>query len=44
MRKVGIRFAESALTDLESIRRWYAEQGVPDVGARPLDVPNEDSS
>ena len=36
MAKVAIRFAESALTDLESIRAWYAEQGVPDVGARLL--------
>ncbi|MEZ5552885.1 MAG: type II toxin-antitoxin system RelE/ParE family toxin [Pseudomonadales bacterium] len=34
MAKVVIRFAESALTDLESIRAWYAEQGVPDVGER----------
>ena len=34
MAKVAIRFAESALTDLESIRAWYAEQGVPDVGER----------
>ena len=32
MPKVGIRFAESALTDLEAIRTWYAEQGVPDIG------------
>jgi plasmid stabilization system protein ParE len=36
MAKVAIRFAESALTDLESIRAWYAEQGVPDVGERLL--------
>lgn len=34
MAKVTIRFAESALTDLESIRAWYAEQGVPEVGER----------
>ena len=34
MAKVAIRFAESAMTDLESIRAWYAEQGVPDVGER----------
>ena len=34
MAKVAIGFAESALTDLESIRAWYAEQGVPDVGER----------
>jgi len=29
-----ISFAESALRDLEQVRVWYAEQGVPDVGAR----------
>ena len=29
-----IRFAESALTDLEGIRDWYAEQGVVDAGTR----------
>ena len=29
-----VRFAESALRDLEGIRAWYAEQGVADVGAR----------
>lgn len=34
MAKVAIRFAESALADLESIRAWYAEQSVPDVGER----------
>lgn len=34
MAKVAIRFAESALADLESILSWYAEQGVPDVGKR----------
>lgn len=27
-------FAESALRDLEEVRAWYAEQVVPDVGAR----------
>ena len=32
MSKATIRFAESAITDLETIRDWYAEQGVPDVG------------
>lgn len=36
MAKLAIRFAESALTDLESIREWYVEQGVPDVGERLL--------
>ncbi len=34
MAKVAIRFAESALADLESIRAWYAEQDVPEVGER----------
>ena len=29
-----ISFAESALRDLEEVRAWYAEQAVPDVGAR----------
>jgi toxin ParE1/3/4 len=36
MPKVAIRFAESALTDLESMRTWYAEQGVPDAGEHLL--------
>ena len=34
MPKVAIRFAESAIADLESIRVWYAGQGVPAVGER----------
>ena len=34
MAKAAIRFAESALADLESIRAWYAGQGVPEVGER----------
>lgn len=34
MPSVVIRFAESALRDLEAVRDWYTEQGVPDVGAR----------
>ena len=29
-----IAFAESALRDLEEMQSWYAEQGVPGVGAR----------
>jgi len=29
-----ISFAESALRDLEEVRIWYTEQGVPDVGTR----------
>lgn len=36
MAKVAIRFAESALADLDSIRARYAEQGVLDVGERLL--------
>ena len=32
MPKVAIRFAESAITDLESVGDWYADHGVPDVG------------
>lgn len=31
---VPVRLSESALSDLESIRAWYVEQGVPDVGGR----------
>ena len=34
MPKVGIRFAESAIADLESIRAWYTEQHAADVGER----------
>lgn len=34
MPAVTISFSESALRDLEAVRAWYAEQGVPDVGAR----------
>lgn len=34
MAKVAIRFAESALTILESIRDWYSAQDVPRVGER----------
>ena len=29
MARVAIQIAESALTDLDSIRTWYAEQDVP---------------
>ena len=36
MARVAIRFAESALADLESIRAWYAERDVPEVGERLL--------
>lgn len=34
MTKAAIRFAESAVADLESVRTWYTDQGVPDVGVR----------
>ncbi len=34
MSRMRISFAESALSDLEAIQAWHAEQGVPDVGAR----------
>lgn len=30
----SVEFAESALVDLEEIRAWYKEQGVPQVGVR----------
>ena len=36
MPKKAIRLAESAVQDLEELRRWYAEQGAPDVGERTL--------
>lgn len=32
----AVSFAESAVADLEDIRVWYAELGVPDVGERLL--------
>jgi plasmid stabilization system protein ParE len=32
--KKSIEFAESALVDLEALCAWYAEQEVPEVGAR----------
>ncbi|GAB7024766.1 type II toxin-antitoxin system RelE/ParE family toxin [Geotalea toluenoxydans] len=35
-RKHTITFAASAINDLEEIREWYAEQQIPDVGARLL--------
>lgn len=34
MPKVSIRFAESAVADLEGLKSWYAKQGVPEVGDR----------
>lgn len=32
----AIRLAASAVQDLGELRRWYAEQGVPEAGERPL--------
>jgi len=37
MPRTEITFAESALRDLEEVRIWYMEQGVPEVGARLVD-------
>ena len=37
MPRATIRFAESAVPDLEELRKWYAEQGVPDVGDRLIE-------
>lgn len=34
MPAITVRFAESAVADLEEIKRWYAEQDEPGVGAR----------
>ena len=34
MSPITISFAESALADLEEVRAWYAEQGVPEAGER----------
>lgn len=34
MAPVRITFARSALRDLQDIRTWYAEEGVPEVGER----------
>ena len=36
MPKEAIRLAESAIHDLEELRRWYARQGVPETGDRTL--------
>jgi plasmid stabilization system protein ParE len=32
--KAAIRFADSALVDLESLREWYTEQDIDQVGQR----------
>ena len=34
MKKALISFAESAQLDLEEIKKWYADQQVPEVGDR----------
>jgi toxin ParE1/3/4 len=34
MSRMAISFAESALRDLEEVRIWCMEQGVPEVGTR----------
>ena len=34
MRRIQLTFAESAISDLEAIKRWYAGQAVPEVGDR----------
>ena len=34
MPKVSVRFAASAVADLEALGSWYADQGVSDVGDR----------
>ena len=36
MPKGAIRLAESAVRDLEELRLWYVEQGVPEAGERTL--------
>lgn len=36
MPKGAIRLAESAVRDLEELRLWYVQQGVPDAGDRTL--------
>ena len=36
--KAAVRFAESAITDLQAIRGWRADKGVPAVGARIVKV------
>ncbi len=36
MPAVTVSIAKSALHDLETVRAWYVEEGVPDVGVRLL--------
>ena len=35
-RRRRVAFAESAIVDLEDVRAWYVEQGVPQTGERLL--------
>jgi plasmid stabilization system protein ParE len=35
--EIDISFAASAITDLEEIATWYADQGVPNVGKRLIE-------
>ena len=37
MPTVTIRFAESAVADLEELKQWYVEQDVPDIGDRLIE-------
>ena len=34
MPKISVRFAESAIADLEALQGWYAKRGVSEVGER----------
>lgn len=34
MPAVTVRFAESAVADLEELKHWYAKQDMPEVGGR----------
>lgn len=34
MLDLGITFSESALSDLQGVLEWYADEGVPNVGER----------
>ena len=36
MAEISIGLAESAVSDLEGIREWYQDQGVPEVGERRI--------
>ena len=36
MPRAVLRISESALTDLERLRDWYVQQGVPEIGERFL--------